>query len=242
VLDRHPVRDAGGLRIRDQRSIYATVLDTLQIGQQFDVYYRTVEGDGTPWLWVKSPNNKYGWTREMSDDVLIVGKVDQPLPTAVPTGEAKEPARLEPTSAPTSQPAPPPSDFEFPLQFEPESAPRPVSPLRPELISPYGEPNGPRQRFSEVIAGISFSVGNLPARTITALVTDKASGKPVLLLPGDISPQEGPVLQPDSAHGGTDAGRIGLIDRHVVHETCIAALRSWKESGHSCPSCPMGDL
>jgi len=79
VLDRHPVRDAGGLRIRDQRSIYATVVDVLQIGQQLDVYHRTVESDGTPWLWVKSPNNKYGWAREKAEDVLIIGGAVQPL-------------------------------------------------------------------------------------------------------------------------------------------------------------------
>ncbi len=77
VLDTQPVRDAGGLRIRDQRSIGAAVVDTLQIGQRLDVYYRVVESDGTPWLWIKSPNNKYGWAREKSGDVTLVGEAGE---------------------------------------------------------------------------------------------------------------------------------------------------------------------
>jgi hypothetical protein len=84
VLDTQPVRDAGGLRMRDQRNIDATVLDLLQIGQQFDVYYRVVESDGTPWLWSKSPNNRYGWVREKLGDVILVAEVSQP-----PTGDVR---------------------------------------------------------------------------------------------------------------------------------------------------------
>ena len=66
VLDTLPVRQAGGLRVRDERSTDAPELDTAQIGERLVVYTRVQEADGTPWLWVKSPRGEYGWAREKS--------------------------------------------------------------------------------------------------------------------------------------------------------------------------------
>jgi len=55
-----------------------------QIGERLVVYTGVQEADGTPWLWVKSPRNKYGWAREKSGDVTLVGKVDEQVPVTRP--------------------------------------------------------------------------------------------------------------------------------------------------------------
>ena len=85
VLDTLPVRQAGGLRVRDTRDVDSPELDMTQIGERLVVYTGVQEADGTPWLWVKSPRNKYGWARQKSGDVMLVGKVDEPAPVTRPT-------------------------------------------------------------------------------------------------------------------------------------------------------------
>ena len=73
VLDTQPVRDAGGLSVRESRDIESARLEKVQIGDALVVYYRVTEADGTPWLWVKSPGGNYGWVREKADGVTLVG-------------------------------------------------------------------------------------------------------------------------------------------------------------------------
>ncbi len=74
VLDTQPVRQAGGLRVRDTRDVSSPELDKAQIGERLVVYVRLMEGDGTPWLWVRSPRGKFGWSREQSGGVTLVGQ------------------------------------------------------------------------------------------------------------------------------------------------------------------------
>ena len=73
VLDTPPVRQAGGLRVRDTRNIDSPELDKAVIGERLTVYVRATEADGTPWLWVQSPRGKYGWAREKSGSTVLVG-------------------------------------------------------------------------------------------------------------------------------------------------------------------------
>lgn len=90
VLDTAPVRQAGGLRVRDTRSIDAPTLDRVAIGERLTVYVRVVESDGTPWLWVKSPRGQYGWAREQSDGVMLVGNPQAIAEEGLPTpGESR---------------------------------------------------------------------------------------------------------------------------------------------------------
>jgi len=75
VLDTKPVREAGGLRLRELRNTEAMPVDTAQIGERLDVYYRVIEADGTPWLWVKSLRGRYGWARERAEGVVLVAQM-----------------------------------------------------------------------------------------------------------------------------------------------------------------------
>ena len=84
VLDTQPVRQAGGLRVRDAHDLDSTVLDTAQIGERLVVYTRE-QVDGAPWLWVRSPRNKYGWAREKADDVRLVGAAEEQAAATTPT-------------------------------------------------------------------------------------------------------------------------------------------------------------
>ncbi len=100
-------------------------------------------------------------------------------------------------------------------------------PTEPTLAAPpdlgrYGEPDGPRQRFEEVMAGISFGGGDAPARTITALVTDQ-EGNPRLLLPGGMLSEGAEVIQPSRQYGGNDQDRVGTVEK-VSEKTDIAAV------------------
>jgi hypothetical protein len=64
VIDNQQIRDAGGLALRPGRDITQTRIDRAQAGERLTVFQRVVEADGTPWLWVQSPRNQYGWARE----------------------------------------------------------------------------------------------------------------------------------------------------------------------------------
>ena len=99
----------------------------------------------------------------------------------------------------------------------------PIPAAQPDL-GRYGEPDGPLQRFEEVMAGISFGSSGPPALTITALVTDRENGNPVLLLPGGTLWREMEVFQPGLANGGNHWDKIGVVDREVFNGTCVAAV------------------
>ncbi|RME96912.1 MAG: hypothetical protein D6768_20905, partial [Chloroflexi bacterium] len=112
--------------------------------------------------------------------------------------------------------------IEFPTDLpqppEDESAPP------AELISPYGEPDGPRQRFDAVMPGIALQAAALPRRTITALVTDRATSEPRLLLAGGDIPEGTEIFQPDPTTAGES---IGAVSRGLFEpEFGLAALAS----------------
>lgn len=92
VMDNQPIRDAGGLAVRDSRNILLNPIDRVQAGERMTVYQRVVESDGTPWLWVQSPRNQYGWARETSQGVALVSKVTPDL-GGTSTGATPEPER-----------------------------------------------------------------------------------------------------------------------------------------------------
>lgn len=97
-----------------------------------------------------------------------------------------------------------------------------TSDILPGLGS-YGEPDGPRQRVEEIVAGLSFGGGNAPARTITALVAD-SNGQPLLLLAGGTFPPRTEVIQPAAAHGGQRQDKIGVVEREIFNERCLGAV------------------
>ncbi len=85
VLDTAPVRQAGGLSVRETRHIRAPLRERVPLGAQITVYQRVTEADGTPWLWVKAPDGAFGWARETADKVMLVG-------TTAPAGPASTPS------------------------------------------------------------------------------------------------------------------------------------------------------
>jgi hypothetical protein len=93
----------------------------------------------------------------------------------------------------------------------------------PPELGGYGEPGGPRQRFDEVMSGLSVGGGDAPPRTFTALVADR-DGKLRLLLAGGVFPEGVAILQPAPAHGGRRNDRIGVVERQVASERCLASL------------------
>ncbi|MBN2394417.1 MAG: C39 family peptidase [Anaerolineae bacterium] len=72
VLDTSPVRQAGGLSLREGRDIESALLERISIGGQLAVSHRVTEADGTPWLWVQSTSGISGWAREKADGVMLV--------------------------------------------------------------------------------------------------------------------------------------------------------------------------
>jgi len=91
-------------------------------------------------------------------------------------------------------------------------------------LGKYGQPDGPRQRFDEIIAGISIGGGDAPARTITALVTDRSAGNHLLLLAGGTFPQGTEIFQPASENRSDRADRIGVAVRAISNERCLGAV------------------
>jgi hypothetical protein len=87
VLDTAPVRQAGGISVREGRDINATLKESVPIGGALVVYQRVTEVDGTPWLWVKSPGGAFGWVREKANGVVMVSAAE---PTVVV--DAQKPA------------------------------------------------------------------------------------------------------------------------------------------------------
>ncbi len=84
VLDTAPVRQAGGLSVRERRDIEAPLCERIPIGGQLTVYQRVMEADGTPWLWVKSSAGTFGWVREWAENVMLVGYSTPVGPTPAP--------------------------------------------------------------------------------------------------------------------------------------------------------------
>jgi hypothetical protein len=103
VIDAQPIRDAGGLAIRDARSIALNPIDRAQANERLTVFQRIVETDGTPWLWVQSSRNQYGWARETSQGQLLVNKITPDLSGASGTGATPEPPRKDPPPTETTQ-------------------------------------------------------------------------------------------------------------------------------------------
>jgi hypothetical protein len=94
----------------------------------------------------------------------------------------------------------------------------------PPALGRYGETDGPRQPFEEVIAGLSIGGGDAPARTLTALVTDRQSERHLLLLAGGTFPEGTEIFQPAPAHGGERQDRIGVVERETFNERCLGAV------------------
>ena len=100
VIDAQPIRDAGGLAVRDARNLMLNPIDRVQPGERLTVYGRVEEG-GTPWLWVQSPRNQYGWARELSQGQALVSKITPDL-SGDSTGATPEPERNTPIVVATS--------------------------------------------------------------------------------------------------------------------------------------------
>lgn len=100
VIDAPPIREAGGLAVREARNLLLPPIDRVQPGERLTVFQRIEEG-GTPWLWVQSPRNQYGWSRETSQGQALVNKVAPELGGAT-TGATPEPDRNIPTPVATT--------------------------------------------------------------------------------------------------------------------------------------------
>ncbi|HEY4722659.1 MAG TPA: C39 family peptidase [Anaerolineae bacterium] len=101
VIDNQAIRDAGGLAVRDQRNVMLDSIDRVQANENMTVFGRAVESDGTPWLWVQSPRNQYGWAREQSQGVTLVSRVTPDMSGNV-SGATPEPVRNKPAPVATS--------------------------------------------------------------------------------------------------------------------------------------------
>ncbi|HZY42786.1 MAG TPA: C39 family peptidase, partial [Anaerolineae bacterium] len=91
VIDAQAIRDAGGLAVREARNVMLNPIDRVQPTERLTVYGRVEEG-GTPWLWVQSPRNQYGWARETSQGQALVARVTPDLGGSS-TGATPEPER-----------------------------------------------------------------------------------------------------------------------------------------------------
>ena len=72
VLDTEPVRQAGGLGLRDFRDVNVSPKERAGIGAALVASQRVTEADGTTWLWVKSPTGGFGWVREKANGVMLI--------------------------------------------------------------------------------------------------------------------------------------------------------------------------
>ena len=103
VIDAQPIRDAGGLALRDARSIALNPIDRAQANERLTVFQRVVEANGTPWLWVKSSRNQYGWARETSQGQMLINRITPDLSGASGSGATPEPPRKDPPPTETTQ-------------------------------------------------------------------------------------------------------------------------------------------
>ena len=131
----------------------------------------------------------------------------------------------------------------------------------PPNLGPYGEPDGPQQRYEEVMAGLSFGRAGMTARTITALVTRHVepsvrykttlgiplememwheADEPLLLLPGDGLSEGQEIIQPGPAHGGAVEDAIGIVRQVIFNETCVAALAAFEGDRRYLSTLPNG--
>jgi hypothetical protein len=81
VLDTQPVRNAGGLALREARDVDAWPKERAPVGAALTVYQRVTETDGTSWLWVKWADGGSGWVREKAEGVILLS---QTRPEQVP--------------------------------------------------------------------------------------------------------------------------------------------------------------
>ncbi len=76
VLDTSPAREAGGLRVYDDRRSASSQIDGVKPGERLAVYGTVNESAEVAWLWVRSPRGQYGWLRENEGTVTLVSRVD----------------------------------------------------------------------------------------------------------------------------------------------------------------------
>ena len=76
VLNTALAQQAGGLNVRESRDVQAALRESVPIGGRLVIYGRVTEVDGTPWLWVKTPGEKFGWAREQAEGVMLVGPAE----------------------------------------------------------------------------------------------------------------------------------------------------------------------
>ena len=90
----------------------------------------------------------------------------------------------------------------------------------------YTEPGGPRRRFEQVLAGISFGSAAEPdsSETITALVEDQSSGELRLLLPGNARTSGAEIIQPGLSDGGATSDAIGVVVQASTSARAVASL------------------
>lgn len=191
-------------------------------------------------------------------------------PEPAQKGEAAPPIeqmQSESLDAPTEQMAqqtiqPPVEEADSSAQTAiPTEAPGEELPPPPNL-GPYGQPDGPQQRFDEVMAGLSFGRAGMTARTITALVRQRdepllhrkitlgrettdaimqhEAGEPMLLLPGDSLSEGQEIIQPGPAHGGAAEDAIGVVQQVVFNERCVAALAAFEGDRRYLSTLPNG--
>jgi len=160
VLDTQPVRDAGGLSVRESRDVESLRLEGVQIGDSLVVYYRVTEADGTPWLWVKSPGGNYGWVREKADGVTLVG-----VPTLAATQLQDKPIVSAPLTA---------DGFLLSLPQVRQSSLAPATPLTvPHGASPAAVKAGAIwNRFGGLLESLASMLGIDPAVAVAVVATE----------------------------------------------------------------------
>jgi len=162
VLDTQPVRDAGGLSVRESRDVESSRLEGVPIGDSLVVYYRATEADGTPWLWVKSPGGNYGWVREIADGVALVG-----LPTLSAAQPQEKPIDYTPLTA---------DGFLLSLPQVRQSSLAPTTPLTvPPGASPAAVKAGAIwNRFGGLLEPLASMLGIDPAVAVAVVATESA--------------------------------------------------------------------
>jgi len=96
------------------------------------------------------------------------------------------------------------------LRTEPAGDEKPAIPV---FFSGYSNPGGPARRFDEIFAGISYGGPTELNRTITALVRDQETSRPMLLLvegTSHVLSERVRVVQPA---GATDSDTCGIVAR-----------------------------
>ena len=89
-------------------------------------------------------------------------------------------------------------------------------------LGDYGTPDGPKQRFDEIQAGIVFETSLDVSLTITALVKDLEIQRPCLLVPSSPFIGEVEIFQPSQKRTKNE-DVIGTTEKHIINSSCMAA-------------------